>query len=323
MTARIGTAGIRRRIGVAVAALFLTALAGCGSGSGAGTARFVVPKAVSASPAAPNAEPWLLEARRSRGPGKGVWASMTLPGRRTGYNLPAWVYVPDAYFDPQQRDRRFPVVVLLSGYPGAIENWDRQGHMLPILDQLMADKRIPPMILVSASQNPQPGRDSECVDAVGGARADTYLSEDVPDAIAAHFRVTTDRAGWAMMGYSTGGYCAVDLALRHPDRFSAAVSLDGYFAPAVDNTTGDLFKGQASVERSYTPLSTIRERRPYGLRFYLVVGEAEAKSKADAGKFAAAVGKPDAVTVVDVPGRHNWDTWTRAVPDALTWLVAR
>ncbi len=280
-----------RAVLTALAVLVLTGsglvLAGCGGG--APGARFAAPTA-SPTPKEPNAEPWLLEARRSGQPGKGVWTSMTLPGRRTGHDLPAWVYV--------------------------------QGHMLPILDDLMGRAAVAPMILVSVTQNPQADRDSECVDAVGGAQADTYLSQDVPEAIAAHFRVVTDRKGWSMMGYSTGGYCAVDLALRHPDRFTSAVSLDGYFAPIVDKTTGDLFRGDAAAQRAYTPLRTIQDRRPAALRFYLVVGDAEAKAKQAAGTFAAAVRAPDTVTVVDVPGGHNWDTWNHALPAALTWLAA-
>lgn len=321
---RVAVRAWRRARAAAAAGLLVVGLGACtASASGVSSARFVAPSAAaSPSPKVPNAEPWLLEARKNSQPGKGVWTSTALPGRRTGYLLPAWVYVPDAYFDPAQRDRRFPVVLLLAGFPGAIENWDKQGHMLPILDQMMAEKRIPPMILVSATQNPEPTRDSECVDAVGGARADTYLSEDVPEAIEEHFRVTPDRRGWSMMGYSTGGYCAVDLALRHPDRFGSAVSLDGYFAPAIDNTTGDLFKRDAAAQRSYTPLQTVRDQRPSALRFYLVVGDAEAKAKNQARTFAAAVRQPDTVNVVDVPGGHNWDTWNRALPDALTWLAA-
>jgi enterochelin esterase-like enzyme len=281
----------------------------------------VAPSAA-ASPTPPriNAPPWLLAAQRQARPGAGVWTQTTLAGRRTGYQLPAWVYVPSAYFDPAQQARRFPVVLLLAGFPGAIENWQRQGHMLPILDGLMAQGKLPPMILVSVTQNPEPGRDSECVDAVGGAQVDTWLAQDVPDALGAQLRVATDRTQWSAMGYSTGGYCAVDLALRHPDRLASAVSLDGYFAPAIDNTTGDLFKHDRAAQRSFTPALTIHDRRPYPVRFYLVVGDAEAKAERDARTFAAAVRTPDAVKVVDVPGVHNWTTWTHALPDALTWL---
>jgi enterochelin esterase-like enzyme len=269
----------------------------------------------------PIAEPWLQEARKSSGPGHGVWTSLTVAGRRTGYNLPAWAYVPDAYFDPRQPNRKFPVVLLLAGFPGAVENWERQGHMVHVLDKLMRDGEIPPMILVSVTQNPEPNRDSECVDAVGGASAETYLAEDVPEALDEHFRIMKDRSAWSLMGYSTGGYCAVDLALRHPKRFSSAVSLDGYFAPAVDATTGDLFHKDAALRRSYTPAQTIGDRREVPLRFYLIVGDAEPKIKQGATEFAAAAHPPDTVTIVNVPGGHNWGTWSGALPKALGWLA--
>ncbi len=270
----------------------------------------------------PNLPAWLAAARKQTGPGRGVWTSLSLKGRRTGYNLPAWVYVPDAYFDPGQSTRRFPVVELLAGYPGRVENWERQGHFVAVLDRLMAEGRIPPTIFVSVTQNPVPHRDSECVDAVGGAHADTYLSLDVPEAISANLRTDPTRQSWALMGYSTGGYCAVDIALRHPDRFSAAVSLDGYFAPAIDATTGDLFKGRFDVERSFTPAVTIRERRREALRFYLLVGDAEPRAKYAAEQFAAATRLPDASKIVDIPGGHNWNTWIAALPNALGWLAA-
>jgi enterochelin esterase-like enzyme len=267
-------------------------------------------------------EPWLATARKTSGTGRGVWTSLTLTGRRTGYALPAWVYVPDAYFNDAEPTRRFPVVFLLAGYPGAVENWERQGHIVSTLDHLMAAGKIPPMILVSVSQNPQADRDSECVDAVGGAQADTYITQDVPESLTEHLRIQADRASWSLMGYSTGGYCAVNLALRHSDRFSAAVSLDGYFAPAIDATTGDLFHNDAALRRAYTPELTIRDHRDHALRFYLLVGNTEAKAKTAAKEFASATHLPDTATVVDIPGGHNWGTWTSALPAALTWLTS-
>jgi enterochelin esterase-like enzyme len=267
-------------------------------------------------------EPWLAQARRDTGPGKGVWTSLTIAGKRTGYQLPAWVYVPDAYFDPAEPNRQFPVSLLFAGYPGSPQNWQRQGHLVAVLDQLMAQHRIPPMIMIAPSQNPTGNRDSECVDAVDGARADTYLTQDVPDAISGHLRVIADRSAWSLMGYSTGGYCAVDLALRHPRQFASAISLDGYFQPAADATTGDLFKRHVDVRRSYTPIQTIHDKRDASLRFYLLVGGAEPTVKQAAHSFAAAAHKPDDVTIVDIPGGHNWGTWTAALPGALAWLSA-
>jgi enterochelin esterase-like enzyme len=276
-----------------------------------------------ANPGTPQRVPeWLAAARKVSGTGRGVWAQMTISGRATGYSLPAWVYVPDAYFDANRPDQTFPVFMLLAGFPGRVENWDSQGGMVAILDQLIDAGKIPPMIFISVSQNRDATHDSECVDAVGGFRADTYITQDATEAIRSTFRVDTDRTSWALMGYSTGGYCAVDLALRHPTQFAAAVSLDGYFAPAIDNTTGDLFKKNTTLQHSYTPSITIKEKRAVPLRFYLMGGDSEPAAKAAGVAFAKSVKEPDTATLVDLPGGHNWNTWRAALPGALEWFVA-
>lgn len=267
-------------------------------------------------------EPWLAKARRDSGPGKGVWTSLTIAGKRTGYRLPAWIYVPDSYFDPSHATRQFPVSIVLSGYPAPPEIWEQAAHLAALLDKLIANGRIPPMIFVAVTQDPVPHRDSECVDVVGGTKADTYISQDVPDVITQHLRIIADRSAWSTLGYSTGGYCAVDLALRHPHEFSSVICLDGYFVPANDATTGDLFKHNAAVQRSFTPLRTILDKRDVPLRFYLLVGDAETNLEKAGRAFAAEVRPPDTVTVVNIPGGHNWGTWAAALPAALAWLAA-
>ncbi|WP_307811623.1 alpha/beta hydrolase-fold protein, partial [Streptomyces fildesensis] len=65
----------------------------------------------------------------------------------------------------------------------------------------------------------------------------------MPQSIRASYRVLSGPGSLALMGDSTGGYCAAKLAMEHPKVFSAAVSLSGYFKAAEDITTGDLFGG--------------------------------------------------------------------------------
>ena len=73
-------------------------------------------------------------------------------------------------------------------------------------------------------------------------------------AVTAQFRVRTDRAGWAILGTSTGGFCAANLAMRHPDRYAAAASLSGYFTAITDRTTGDLYRGDQKLRNENSPL---------------------------------------------------------------------
>ena len=55
----------------------------------------------------------------------------------------------------------------------------------------------------------------------------TFVSEELPQLVAAFFRVSTDPADTYVAGLSMGGYGALRLALTHPDRYAAAASLSG------------------------------------------------------------------------------------------------
>lgn len=46
---------------------------------------------------------------------------------------------------------------------------------------------------------------------------------------------------WGVVGDSTGGYCALKLAMHHPRIYAAGAGLSPYCAAPSDPTTGDLF----------------------------------------------------------------------------------
>lgn len=261
---------------------------------------------------------WVPPGKQTR---HGVLVSTRVQGPRSGHSLPAKVYLPAAYFDPARAHERFPVVQLQSGFPGTPSTWLRRMGVDRIVAGLTADGRMPPTIVVIPEQNPVEGRDSECVDAVGGARAATYLAVDVPTAVAANFRTAEGPSRWGILGYSTGGFCAANLAMRHPDRFGAAASLSGYYTAITDMTTGDLYKGDAAVRRANSPLHMIGQPRERPLRMYLFAARGEGPAVRDLRAFAARFAPPHHVTtVVAQSGGHNFHTWSHGIPAALEWM---
>ncbi|MYW01660.1 hypothetical protein GT354_25955 [Streptomyces sp. SID3343] len=253
-------------------------------------------------------------------PKHGVLVNTSIRGARTGYKLDTYVYLPAAYFAPDSR-ARFPVIQLTSGFPGTPDTWLRRMKVHQMLAGLMEEGRMPPTIVVIAAQNPVEGRDSECVDAPGGARAETFLALDVPDVIAANFRTAPAPANWGVMGYSTGGFCAANLTLRHPERYGAAASLSGYFKAITDITTGDLYKGDDALRRANSPLHTIDAPRTAALRMYLFAAKGEGKSVRELREFAAKFRPTDSATIrVESSGGHNFGTWARGLPTAFEWL---
>lgn len=252
--------------------------------------------------------------------------TLTVRGRASGITLPATVYLPAGY-PPDAGDRldadgrRYPVVEFFAGFPGGPRSW--LGHLdaRRVLDTEIAAGRMAPVVAVFPVQNSRPTRDSECVDAVRGDRFDTYLSRDVPDAVQRAFRVRTDRDGWAAIGYSTGGFCAVNLAVRHPARYAAAASLSGYFQPVTDATTGDLYRSDPAARRANDPLWRLRHRYAPPVALYLCGARDDRGSFRDLRTFAAAVRGPTIVDTgaVDIGG-HSFDTWRALAAPALDWL---
>lgn len=246
---------------------------------------------------------------------------VSITGRTTGYDLPGRLYLPAAYFRPGYAHARFPVIEFLDGFPGGPQNWVGFMRVQRLLDAEIAAGKLPPVVGVFPTQNLNPLRDTECVDAVRGTRADTYLSSDVPAWVANRLRVRTDRDGWALMGYSTGGYCAVNLALRHPQRFSTAVSLSGYFTPITDHTTGDLYKGRTGVMLANDPSWLVRHTTlpPMHLFFGASMGDTAAVRAVN--EFIPKLPPALERQVALLPdGGHNPEVWRILQPSCYRWL---
>ncbi|MCW2503988.1 MAG: esterase [Actinomycetia bacterium] len=261
------------------------------------------------------------EKANQRHPASGVMVATAIHGRRTGYSLPARIYFPAAYFDKAHPKQVFPVVEFFTGFYGGLDIFQRTLGASAVMDQLIGKHKMPPAVVVIPEQNPHLPADSECVDAVNGDRADTYLSEDVPEVVRSELRVGRGRESWALMGYSTGGYCAANLAIRHPAEFSAVVSLSGYFHALSDATTGDLYKGDDKARLANTPTHTVGLPRRYALAFYLTSTTGDAEGMQGLKDLGPRIHRPDSLTkVVNGPGGHNFRSWHKALPGAFEWI---
>lgn len=257
---------------------------------------------------------------RDMRPGGSALVKIQLDGRRSQISRPAALYLPAAYFSAAAPDLRFPVLEVLTGSPGSPGAELVHLRVADYLDRAIARGWMPPTVMVIPQTNASPLRDSECTDGVGGLSTDTYLTADLHDDLVRDFRVRSDRGGWALLGNSTGGYCAVNLVLRHPQWYASAVSLSGYFKPLSDVTTGNLFRGRPDVRNANDPSWTVRHWPPPPVALYLVAGDRGTEG-GDMLKFAALARPPLAVTTVRIPGAgHLFSSWRTEMPPALSWL---
>ncbi|MFH8476016.1 alpha/beta hydrolase [Streptomyces sp. NPDC018000] len=242
-----------------------------------------------------------------------------LSGRVSGVRGEVYVWLPPQYGQPAFRHRKFPVVELLGGFPGSAKAWFGSLQVQSQLEAGMRSGKIAPFILVEPRTNLLAGQDTGCANVPGVVDAESWLSVDVRQMVTDTFRAQSRASGWAVAGYSAGAHCAVKMALSHPDRYRAAVSLSGYNDPAAerDSLTGR----NPELRRVNNPLWILRHATtPPRVALYLSGGRNDGYGDGLALRRAAA--PPTRVVVAEVSGPHTIGLWKRQVPHVFRWLTA-
>ncbi|CAL9577861.1 hypothetical protein SUDANB108_04999 [Streptomyces sp. enrichment culture] len=260
----------------------------------------------------------------ARGPGMRAAGGVRvtrLEGRVSGVTAEVYVWLPPQYDDPAYRHHRFPVVELLPGYPGSAKAWFGPLHAHEQLEPLMRDGRVAPFILVAPRTNLLPGTDTGCANVPGTVNADSWLSVDVPRMVLDNFRAQPAPEGWAVAGYSAGAHCAAKLAVAHPDRYRAAVSLSGYNDPIGER--GSLAARTPALRDANNPWLLLN-RAPVPPRIALYVS-GQPGDGYEAGLALKEIARaPTSVHVVYVPdsaGGHTMALWRPQVVPAFAWLT--
>jgi S-formylglutathione hydrolase FrmB len=251
--------------------------------------------------------------------------TVQIRGERTGITVPrSYVYLPPQYFQPAYARRLFPTVLVLTGYPSDPRSEITRLNLPGAAAAGIASGRVRPMVFVMMFSSVDMPRDTECTDIPGGPQAETFFAQDVPLAVEQYFRVATGPAGWAVMGDSTGGYCAVKLAMMHSDRFTAAVSLSGYYTAIQDFTTGSLYGGSAAYQSENDLFWRLGHRPLPPVSVLLTTSRMGEDDYQPTLRFLSMVRPPMHGYGLILPvGGHNFRTWEREIGQALGWLSPR
>ncbi len=129
------------------------------------------------------------------------------------------VYTPPGY----SADKKYPVLYLLHGIGGDETEWQRFAHPNRLLDNLIADGKAEPMIVVMpngrAQKNDRPEGNIYAA-APAFAAFEKDLLEDVIPTIEAKYSARKDREGRALAGLSMGGGQTLNFGLAHLDTFA-------------------------------------------------------------------------------------------------------
>jgi S-formylglutathione hydrolase len=132
-----------------------------------------------------------------------------------------------AVYVPRRSDNepRWPVLYLLHGIGGSSADWTAQGPTIQaILDRLIGDGTIPPMLVVMpTAMTPYGG--SFYVDSPLSGNWDAFLSRELLTAIDQRFSTDARAERRAVAGHSMGGFGAIELGMRHPDVFGSVYAM--------------------------------------------------------------------------------------------------
>lgn len=241
--------------------------------------------------------------------------SATVTGTRSGVRSRILVWLPPGYASPANAHQTYPAIELLPGYPGSPSTWFHAVHGVSAFTGTLTAGRTHPFVLVAPVTTVVHGRDTECVDFPRGPRVETWLTDDVRQAVTTAFRVQSDRTAWGLMGFSTGGYCAAKMALRRPDMFGAAVTMQGDAVPQTPRVRGD----RALFLQNSIPELLRTHRPPVDL---LLAGTRQDRSSyAALAKIMPLIRPPTRAFLYVLPkGGHNAAVWNTMLPDAYAWL---
>lgn len=138
-----------------------------------------------------------------------------------GHIKESYVYTPPGY---ESGDGRYPVLYLQHGVGENETGWVWQGKMNFIMDNLIADKKCVPMIIVASSG--YSFKDNEYPVFFPGD-FDSELVNSIIPYIEENFKVKKGRNNRAVAGLSLGSGQATDIAARHPELFSAVGVFSG------------------------------------------------------------------------------------------------
>jgi len=209
-----------------------------------------------------------------------------------------YVYTPPGY-DPAGT-KRYPVLYLLHGWSSNAEAWPHDGQANLILDNLFAQGRTLPMIVV------MPLGYGDFTFVTGGFNqvvtkgklvanserfGEALLTEIIPQ-VEASYRVSARREDRAIAGLSMGGDQSLTIGLNHPEAFGWV----GGFSAAVIYDASD--EVMAHIDPANPPKL-----------LWIGCGTSDDLIGANRKFVAWLSAKGFKPTAVETPGIHNWPVW--------------
>jgi enterochelin esterase-like enzyme len=209
-----------------------------------------------------------------------------------------YVYTPPGY-DPKAK-KPYPVLYLLHGWSDSDSGWTAVGRADLILDNLLAEGRIKPMVVVmplgygdmSFLHTFHVWDDPAAIDRNTNLFTQALLTEVLPR-VEAEYHVSKDRNDRAITGLSMGGLESLQIGLTHTGQFAWV----GGFSSAIHNL--DFTKELASLDPKAANLRLL----------WIACGTEDSLINPNRNLIAFLKTKDMPVTQIETPGFHTWMVW--------------
>ena len=217
-----------------------------------------------------------------------------------GDNRDFYVYTPPGY-NPRAK-KRYPVLYLLHGYSDDASAWTAVGRANFIFDNLIAEGKMKPMIVVmplgygtpEIVSRTGPGFRNQNLRRENTTKFGEALLTEVMPRVEKDFRVKTDREDTAIAGLSMGGGESLQVGLNHLNRFAWV----GSFSGAAGSNFDQEFPSLSSKDNSRLRL------------LWIACGRQDPLVGSQNRKFEAwLTSKKIHFTEIWTPGVHSWMVW--------------
>ena len=217
------------------------------------------------------------------------------------------IYTPPGY---ENSKVKYPVLYLLHGMGGDEEAWIALGRTSQILDNLIAQGKAEPMIVVmtngNVSQQAAPGESPKGLykptmqlpNTMDGKFEETFV--DVIRFIENNYRVTADKSNRAIAGLSMGGFHSLHISRYYPNTFDYV----GLFSAAIMPNEQVSSKVYANFDE------TLKTQKENGCKLYWIgMGKTDFLYKSGVEYRAKLDSLGMKYTYVESEGGHVWRNW--------------
>lgn len=223
------------------------------------------------------------------------------------------IYTPNGY---ENSDEKYPVLYLHHGIGGDEEAWLGSGRAAQIMDNLIAEGKAKPMIVVMPNgnvfQEASPGNGSTgfvqpqfmLPNTMDGKYEESF--GDIKKFVEDNYRTIEEKEGRAIAGLSMGGFHTANIAFNYPDTFDYV----GLFSSAL----GVRPMGESTSKMYENKDEKLQQQKENGYKLYwMAIGNADMemilKGNAD---FRQKMDDMDMkYEYLETDGGHTWDNWRK------------